>query len=188
MEKKFISAQELLDISTELALQIYESGYRPNFIVGVWRGGAPIGICVQEILDFLGIKTDHIAIRTSSYHAIGEQHTVRVHGLGYIEKKVNAEDKLLIIDDVYDTGRSIEQVIKELNLSCRKNAPEIKIATTYFKPLHNKTKRKPDFYVYETDRWLVFPHELKGLTQQEIEQHRPEIASIKNKISEAHIE
>ena len=188
MEKKFISAQELLEISTELGIQIYKSGYKPNFIVGVWRGGAPIGICVQEILDFLNIKTDHIAIRTSSYHAIGQQHKVRVHGLGYIEKKVNAEDKLLIIDDVYDTGRSIEQVIKDLHLSCRKNTPEIKVATTYFKPLHNKTNREPDFYVHTTDRWLVFPHELKGLNQQEISQHRPEIALLQHKHPEVLIE
>lgn len=48
MEKKYISAQELLEDSFRLAAQVYEDGFRPQFIVGIWRGGAPIGIAVQE--------------------------------------------------------------------------------------------------------------------------------------------
>jgi hypoxanthine phosphoribosyltransferase len=66
MDKNFIQAQELLEDSFKLAWQVYESGFRPDYIVGVWRGGAPIGIAVQEFLDVLGVKSDHIAIRTSS--------------------------------------------------------------------------------------------------------------------------
>ena len=62
MKKTFIQADELLKDSFELAWQVYESGYRPDYIVGVWRGGAPIGIAVQEFLDVLGIDSDHIAI------------------------------------------------------------------------------------------------------------------------------
>jgi len=67
MEKLFIQADELLSDSFNLAWQVYESGYRPNYIIGVWRGGAPIGIAVQEFLDVLGVPSDHIAIRTSHY-------------------------------------------------------------------------------------------------------------------------
>lgn len=66
MEKRYIQAQQLLEDSYRLAWNIFESGYRPNYIVGVWRGGAPIGIAVQEFLDVLGVESDHIAIRTSS--------------------------------------------------------------------------------------------------------------------------
>ncbi|WP_369821087.1 phosphoribosyltransferase, partial [Oleiphilus sp. HI0067] len=73
MEKTFISAQQLLEDSFKLAIQIYESGFRPDYIVGVWRGGAPVGIAVQEMFEVLGVKCDHIAIRTSSYTAIGER-------------------------------------------------------------------------------------------------------------------
>ena len=142
MKKKFISAQKLLELSSTLAVQIFESGYRPNFIVGIWRGGAPIGICVQEILEAFGVQTDHIAIRTSSYTAIGQQNKqIKVHGLRYIEKNINAEDKLLIIDDVYDSGRSIAQVLLELQAACRKNMPEVKIATPFFT---NQTTTKPN--------------------------------------------
>ena len=49
MEKYFIGADQLLEDSFNLAWNIYESGYKPNYIVGVWRGGAPVGIAVQEL-------------------------------------------------------------------------------------------------------------------------------------------
>ena len=73
MSKRYIQAQQLLEDSYQLAWQVFESGYRPNYIVGVWRGGAPVGIAVQEFLDVLGIESDHIAIRTSSYSREGER-------------------------------------------------------------------------------------------------------------------
>ena len=81
MEKLFIESNQLLRDSFKIALNVYESGFRPNYIVGVWRGGAPIGIAVQELLDVMGVKSDHIAIRTSSYESIGKQSKeVQVHG------------------------------------------------------------------------------------------------------------
>ena len=101
VEKLYISAQELLDDSFRLAHRIYDSGFKPNYIVGVWRGGTPVGIAVQELLKHKGVPTDHIAIRTSSYTGIGEQSDdIRVHGLHYIIENMNAEDSLLIVDDV----------------------------------------------------------------------------------------
>ena len=51
-DKLYITGQELLEDSFRLAAQVYESGFRPQFIVGIWRGGAPIGIAVQEYFDF----------------------------------------------------------------------------------------------------------------------------------------
>ena len=54
MEKQYINAQQLLDDSFALGLQILESGYVPHFIIGVWRGGTPVGITVQELLDYFG--------------------------------------------------------------------------------------------------------------------------------------
>jgi len=66
-DKQFISAQSLLEDSWRLAVSILKDRFHPNFIVGVWRGGTPVGIAVQEMLDFYGVHTDHISIRTSSY-------------------------------------------------------------------------------------------------------------------------
>ena len=180
MEKRFISAEELLVDSFRLADQIYQSGFRPHFIVGVWRGGAPVGIAVQEYLDYVGLETDHIAIRTSSYHSIDNQDKeVRVHGLNYIVDNVNAEDSLLLVDDVFDSGRSIVAILNELKEKTRANLPRtIKIATPFYKPTRNVTDIKPDYYIHETDQWLVFPHELSGLSAQEIKATRPHVAEM----------
>jgi len=174
-EKLFISAQQLLDDSFRLGRAILKSGFRPTYIIGVWRGGAPIGIAVQEILDYNGVKTDHISIRTSSYDGM-EQRTdeVRIHGLGYIIDNINAEDRLLIVDDTFDSGRSVGAIIDKLRALARRNTPEvIKVATIYYKPTLNKVGFAPDYYLHETDQWLVFPHEINGLSDDEIREHKP---------------
>jgi hypoxanthine phosphoribosyltransferase len=171
--KTYIRAQQLLEESFRLGFQIMESDFRPRFIIGVWRGGTPTGIAIQELLDFYGVETDHIAIRTSSYVGMEQQKTVRVHGLDYILDNVNAEDDLLIVDDVFDSGRSLEAIINTLKAKCRRNMPErVRIATVYYKPERNQSSLKPDFYVHETDDWLVFPHELHGLTMDEIKRFK----------------
>ncbi|MDX2315068.1 MAG: phosphoribosyltransferase family protein [Gammaproteobacteria bacterium] len=180
MEKQFISAEQLLDDAFRLGMQILESGFRPHFIVGIWRGGAPVGITVQELLDFFGIHTDHISIRTSFYKGIEQRDSrIRVHGLQYVIDNVNADEGLLIVDDVYDTGLSITAVIDDLQSRARRNTPtEIRIATAYFKPDNNRTDRVPDYFIHKTDAWLVFPHELNGLSREEILKNKPGAASV----------
>src|ERR1700755_261219 len=85
VEKVFISAESLLRDSMELAMRIVRSGFKPTFLVAVWRGGAPIGISVQEVLEFHGVHADHIAIRTSAYEGIDHQaKVVRVHAIDYL--------------------------------------------------------------------------------------------------------
>jgi hypoxanthine phosphoribosyltransferase len=183
VEKVFISSQQLLEDSFNLALQVFESGYRPNYIVGVWRGGAPVGIAVQELLDVMGFESDHIAIRTSSYTGIGERGKhIKVHGLTYLIKRLEAEDSLLIVDDVYDTGLSVQQVVSDLKAACKKNTPQIRIATPYFKPSNNQTDQEPDYFIHETDKWLVFPHELDGLTIEEIHRYKPELSAVADRL------
>jgi hypoxanthine phosphoribosyltransferase len=169
IDKTYITADGLLADSFRLGQQILESGFRPTHIVGVWRGGAPIGIAVQEYLDFKGVETDHIAIRTSSYTGIDSQSDVHVYGEGYLVDTLNADDRVLIVDDVFDSGRSVESLLHVLKAKCRRNYPtDVRIATVYYKPARNKTETTPDFYMHECDDWLVFPHELCGLTEEEI--------------------
>ncbi len=180
VNKHFISANELLIDSFKLAKQVYESGYRPDFIIGVWRGGAPVGIAIQEFFEYMHVPTDHIAIRTSSYYGINKQDkNVRVHGLDYIIENVNADDDVLLVDDVFDSGRSIKAIFENMQLRARRNMPnKMKIACPWYKPKRNQTKHAPDFYVHETDEWLVFPHELTDLTSNEIKEHKPELAAL----------
>ncbi|APR66783.1 hypoxanthine phosphoribosyltransferase [Thalassolituus oleivorans] len=179
-DKQYLSAQGLLEDSWKLAEQILKSDFRPTFMIAVWRGGVPIGIAVQEYLSYHGIDTDNIAIRTSSYQGIDQQaQQVAVHGLGYLVKNIQHSDSLLIVDDVFDSGRSIEAIVNELTRLARRNTPhDIRIAVPYFKPARNRTNRVPDYYLYETDAWLKYPHSLEGLSTEEIRDNRPELYNI----------
>ena len=178
--KRYISAQELLEDSFRLAVNIFNSGYRPRLIVGIWRGGSPVGIAVQEYYEYRGVSTDHIAIRTASYTGINRQSkTIRVHGLEYIVEHSSRDDPLLLVDDVFDTGRSMEAVLQTLSdLSGGDCRDRVRIACPWFKPANNRTRLVPDYHLHETDAWLVFPHELAGLTREEIAAGKPELARI----------
>jgi hypothetical protein len=180
LSKNYISSQSLLEDSFRLAANVFNDGFRPDFIIGIWRGGAPIGIAVQEFFEYKNTPTDHIAVRTSSYYGINKQSKeIKVHGLHYLIENANAGDSLLIVDDVFDTGRSVEALTKQIEVLMRLNTPkEIRIATPWYKPNNNKTGIVPDYYVNESDEWLVFPHELAGLTKEEIREGKSELANI----------
>lgn len=180
MEKTFITAADLLKDSFRLASMVYEDGFRPEFIVGIWRGGAPIGIAVQEYFDYKQVPTDHIAVRTSSYYGINKQSKeIRVHGLHYLIENANAGDGLLIVDDVFDSGRSIDALIKEISKLSRLNMPrDIRIACPWYKPSNKSVNMTPDYFVNETDEWLVFPHELSGLTPEEIREGKSDLIDV----------
>jgi hypoxanthine phosphoribosyltransferase len=176
LEKLYIEEQTLLEDSYRLAVRIYQSGYRPDFIVGLWRGGSTVGIYVQECLQYLGIETDHIAIRTSyrgmhDYMRKLEQGSeMRAHGLQYLFENMNADDNLLIVDDVYSTGRNVDAVISRLQSKTRRNmSRDVRVAVPYYRPgLTRSNSRVPDYFMREYREWLVLPYELTGLTDEEI--------------------
>lgn len=181
MHKTYLTGEQLLIDSFKLAEQVLLSGFRPSFIIAVWRGGAPIGIAVQEYLSFHGIDTDNIAIRTSSYAAGIDQQsrTVKVHDLNYLVKSVQQHDSLLIVDDVFDTGRSIEAIIGQLARRTRQNMPQdIRVAVPYYKPSRSEVSRIPDYFIHETAAWLKYPHSMEGLTVLEMAEKRPALYEI----------
>jgi hypoxanthine phosphoribosyltransferase len=97
----------------------------------------------------------------------------------YLLEHLNADDRLLLVDDVFNSGYSMEAVIAELQQKLRLNMPsDVRIATPYFKPARNKTGRSPDYYVHEVDEWLVLPYELQGLSRDEILLNKPAMAGI----------
>ncbi len=183
--KKYITADELLLDSFRLGVMIHNSGFKPDFIVGVWRGGTPVGIAIQEIMAYLGNESDHIAIRTSSYIGIDNQSKeVRVHGIDYLISHMNAEDKLLVVDDVFDSGRSIKAILDTLNEKARKNIPhDVRMAMPCYKPERNIIGVEPDYFIHKTDDWLVFPHEMDGLTEQEIFTNKKDMREILDQVS-----
>ncbi len=179
MDKTVLSAQDLLEDSFRLGVKVLESGFEPTLIVAIWRGGAPVGMALQEVLEYCGVESDHIAIRTSSYLGVDERGEVAIHGLNYIIKKIRRDDRVLIVDDVFDTGNTIKAVVDEIRRRARGNTPEeIRVAVPWFKPSRNETDMVPDFYLRETSEWLVFPHELDALTPAEMLEARPELHEI----------
>ena len=178
MQKRFISADELLRDSFLLARKIVDSGYQPSFIIGVWRGGAPIAIAVQEYLSYIGIETDHIAIRTTSYTGIAQQQqTVRLAAMEYAIEHLKPTDRVLLVDDVFDSGKSMAAIRLELESKLGNSQPSnLRIACPWYKPNCNQTFIAPDYYLHETKQWLVFPHELRGLDKAEIQHRRPMLA------------
>ena len=179
MDKVAISAQELLEDSFKLGVRVLESGFRPTMIIAIWRGGTPVGMAVQEVMAYCGLDPDHIAIRTSSYTGVDERGAVAVHGLTYIIERICDDDRVLIVDDVFDTGNTMAAVIEEIRKRARANTPnDIRIAVPWFKPGRNETDIVPDYFEHETAEWLVFPHELDALTPEELRSERPEIAAI----------
>lgn len=175
MKKRFLGADEFLADCWELARRIHASGWQPTHVVGVWRGGAPVAVAVQEWLACRGIDADHCAVRTRSYTGIGEQGaSVAVDGLDYLVGVLRAGSRLLLVDDIHDSGRSLTAVIEALRQACGAEFPrEIRRATVYHHRGHDTAPAPPDYHVHETDCWLVFPHELAGLTAEEIARHKP---------------
>jgi len=184
MNQTFVSADELLLDSFRLAVNVQESGFRPDFLVGLWRGGSAVGIAVQEGLEYFGIETDHIAIRTSyrglaAYaDMVDRADSIRVHGLQYLLETICNEHSMLIVDDVYSTGSSVKAVIDQLAAKTRRNLPrDIRVACVWYRP-SERTVRAPDFYLHSTRDWLVLPYELSGLTLEDLREHKPELAAI----------
>lgn len=184
MDKIYISPNDLLADAFDLSWQVFDSGFRPDYLLGVWRGGTPVAIAMQELLQLLGVETDHLAIRSASYTGIAQrQHTVAVDGLDYLQGKLFSNTRILLVDDVHDTGLSLQQVIADLDRLCPQGRPEIRIATPWFKPGNNQTARIPDYFVHESDAWLVFPHELEGLTWSEMLENKPELGGLLDRLS-----
>ena len=107
-----------------------------------------------------------------------------MHGIDYLISNMNAEDKLLIVDDVFDSGRSIKAILDTLKEKSRKNIPhDIRMAMPWYKPERNIIDVEPDYFVHETDDWLVFPHEMDGLTEEEIFENKKGMKEILSQVS-----
>jgi len=189
MNEQFIAADDLLRDSFQLAANIFDAGFKPDFLVGLWRGGSAVGIAVQEGLDYFGVKTDHIAIRTSYTGArnysqmVDKAESIRVHGLQYLLENLCSHHSMLIVDDVYSTGSSVSAVIEQLTRKTRRNLPQdIRVGTVWYRP-SEKTLRVPEYYVHETSDWLVLPYELSGFSVDELRENRPEMAGLLERLA-----
>ena len=186
MQKRFIREQDLLEDAFRLGVAVYNDGFRPTFVVGLWRGGSAVGIYVQECLQHLGVETNHIAVRTSytglaDYQRMVEDPAanIRVHGTQYLLEALNAEDRLLLVDDVSSSGLTLAVVRRRLEQRLKRNMPqEVRVATIWNKPASNRSGAMPDYFLHETSDWMVLPYELTGLSAEELEHHKPSVAAM----------
>ena len=175
-EKHYIQATEFLHDSWKLAAMVRKSGWKPDFLVGLWRGGAPVAVAIHEFLKATDWSVQHIPLKCASYTGIGENagEVVFTHGeivFGLFRKG----DKVLVIDDVFDTGKTAAAVRRKMESI----GVEMRLACVYWKPQKNTTDLKPDYFVKDVgSEWIVFPHEIDGLTPAEIAEKDPNLASL----------
>jgi uncharacterized protein len=179
-EKRFIGADQLRSLSFKLGEKIMASGFRPKFLIALWRGGAPIGLYIHEYLAYFGLEVDHISIRTSNplYREGSPTKEVSVHGEQYVidqytkDGGLGSEHPILLIDDILESGRSMRAVLNMLEKKLGPRIPqEIRIACVFTKSgKHQEGNPFTDFSIEDCprDQWIVFPHELKGLSLVEL--------------------
>ena len=175
-EKHYINATEFLHDSWNLAAMIRRSGWRPDFLVGLWRGGAPVAVAIHEFFAATDWRVQHVPLKCASYTGIGENagEVVFTHG-EIVFGQFRKGDKVLVIDDVFDTGKTAAAVRRKMESV----GVEMRLACVYWKPQKNTTSLKPDYFVKDVgSEWIVFPHEIDGLTPAEIAEKDPALTSL----------
>ncbi|MHA2054512.1 MAG: phosphoribosyltransferase [Candidatus Hodarchaeales archaeon] len=157
VEFKILSWQDIDYLARQLFNLVKSDGYPPEIILGISRGGVIPARLLSDMFEarylLEGHKTSSIftTMQIGFYAGIAETHSKPVIaqdvGVDIFQKKI------LLIDDLADSGESLQCALDYLKL---KNPKEVKIATLLYKPW---SKVKPDYYVEETEEWVVFPHE-----------------------------
>ena len=166
MDKHYLTADDYLRDVWRLGAAIRKSEWRPDILIALWRGGAPVGIAVHEFLKVSGWDVRHIPLKCTSYTGIGEnagnvEFVCEGRGLSMVRKG----DKVLVVDDVFDAEKTAAAVKAKMDAL----GAESRMACVYWKPEKNVTSLQPDYSTRDVGReWVVFPHEIEGLTPDEI--------------------
>ena len=175
-DKHYLSANDYLRDTWRLAAAVKASGWKPDILIALWRGGAPVGIAMHEYFKVTGWPMQHLPLKCASYDGIGSNPggVEFTHGdivFGMLRKG----DRVLIVDDVFDTGKTAAAVKARIDAV----GAEMRMACVYWKPQKNVTTLKPDYYVRDVGLdWIVFPHEIEGLTKDEIAVKDPMLAEL----------
>jgi hypoxanthine phosphoribosyltransferase len=149
-----------------LAQKIRRSKFKPDILVGVSRGGWPPARVLSDLLDNPNLAN----VRAEFYVGVAETKTEAT-----LTQPVSAlvkGKKVLIVDEVADTGKSLKLVKDHI---VEQGAKEVRIATVYYKP---KSIIKPEYYEKETSLWIVFPWEIKETVHKIVKKCRKEAKSI----------
>lgn len=173
------SWDQIYDMLIELAKRVKDSGFKPDLIVGVCRGGWAPARVMSDLLE----NANTASIRIEFYLAPGvtARKPVISQAIMVPVKGVNA----LVVDDVSDTGESLKVAVEHLDVC---GAKAIKTATLYYKP---QSIFKPDFFIVQTEQWIIFPWERLESTRRlldEAEKKGKPLDSVKETLTGAGIE
>lgn len=142
VEVLYISWSEAIDLCYELAKNIIASGFKPDVIVAVLRGGAVPALILSDVMgidEFYGIRIKHWGIAKEVY----VNPVVDQVPQGRLEGR-----KVLVVDEVADSGKSLIKAVNELNAL---KPALVKTAVLHVKP---SSIIQPDYYARKLDRWV----------------------------------
>lgn len=148
------SWDQLAHLCFKLARQINHVGKTYNGIVVIARGGLTWSRVLADYLNIPEIES----VRVKLYRGINN--TFKKPEVIQSIKAEIRDQKILLFDDVADSGQTLEFVKK---LLFEKEAKEVDTATLFYKP---SSKTVPDFYDHQTDAWIVFPHEIREFIEE----------------------
>jgi uncharacterized protein len=184
MHKEFLPYERVRNNALKLAHQIHSEGFVPDVIYVSLRGGAYLGNVISEYFKIVRRNERPVyyaAVVARSYTDVRQNEKVMVDGWTYAPEHLRSGDKVLLIDDIFDTGHTIN-CLAEIILEKGIPRNDLKIAVHDYKFFHDKDPQlpiQPDYWCRRHDlscsdesRWIHYlSHELVGLTEQELEQH-----------------
>jgi len=167
VEFEIPSWEQIYQMLLKLAHKIRRDNFSPDIIVGVSRGGWVPARIMSDLLEnpeLANVKAEFYmgVCETKGEPIITQPISVSVQG-----------KKVLVVDDVADTGKSLRLV--KLHL-LEQGATEAKIATIYYKPW---SVIVPDYYEKESSRWIIFPWERKETVRNILEKGQRQGKSVK---------
>ncbi len=184
MNKEFLPYTKVRNNAIKLAYRIYKDGFIPDVIYVSLRGGAYIGNIISEFFKLLRKKERPIfyaAVVARSYTDVRAQDSVRIDGWTYNPEHLRNGDKILLVDDIFDSGKTINYLTEVI---INKGIPreDLKIAVHDYKVFPNEKRNlpiHPDYYCRkhsidstESDIWIHYmSHELVGLSNIELEEN-----------------
>lgn len=138
---------DMWDLSKVVAGKIRESSYRPDFIIGITRGGWIPAVNLSDLLgvrDLLSLKVEHWGITATADKRARLKFPLKVD----LEGK-----KVLLVDDLTDTGESLKLSLRHVKTL---NPREVRTATLIHKSMSRFT---PDYYAEGVREWvwIIFP-------------------------------
>jgi uncharacterized protein len=158
---------QIYDMLLDLANKIQGDGYKPDVIIGIARGGL---VPARILSDFL--ETPELAIIQIEYYVSIAQTRQEPILKRSLHTQIT-DKKALLVDDVSDTGKSLQLAKNHLQ---QQGAKEIKTATLYAKP---QTITKPDYCEKQTSHWIVFPWDAKETVRKIIQKQEGKRATSK---------